>query len=187
MMRALMLRRTTDAYVTLFRYLNTLMPNFKPRAIKSDFEEAQMNAWRIVYHRAKVEGCLWHYAVAVFNKAKQLGLSELIRTEPEVASIVRSLSALPLLPAEGIEDGLIELGWEARDKGWMLELRPLFQYMETEWIPKAQILSVKGSDNRTNNISESANRSFNRVVRISRPNSYQVIREYSTAVHTCSN
>lgn len=67
MMRAIMLRRSQEAYETLFMYLKQLMPNFKPAVVKCDFEDAQFNAWRTIFDPVSVEGCLWHYDVVRFK------------------------------------------------------------------------------------------------------------------------
>lgn len=63
MLRAIMLRRTEDAYMELFAFIKRLVPRFRPDKIMCDFEDAQMNAWRRSFPRATVEGCLWHFAV----------------------------------------------------------------------------------------------------------------------------
>ena len=81
----------------------------------------------------------------------KLGLYQLVKDEEEVASIVRSAGALPLLPSDDIEGGLEDLGLEAQDKGHMRPLRPFFPYMVREWMPKVPVLSVKDSNHRTTN------------------------------------
>lgn len=114
----------------------------------------------------------------------KLDLYELIKDEEEVASIVRSVGALPLLPADDIKNGLVDLGNEAVEKGWMAELRPFFKYMNKEWMPKVPILSVMDSDHRTNNVSESGNRGFNKQVKVSNPSCYQVISKLTWVLTT---
>jgi len=66
MARAIMLTRTQVAYEILFDFLMVLMPDFNPTAIKCDFEDGQVNAWRSRFPNAKVQGCLWHYAVVSY-------------------------------------------------------------------------------------------------------------------------
>lgn len=104
-----------------------------------------------------------------------LGLQPLVEAEEEVSSIVRASTALPLLPSDQIEDGLYDLGDEALEAGWMVQLRRLFEYLETEWLPKAEILSVHDAPHRTNNVSESGNRMFNKLFKTSRPGCFNVI------------
>lgn len=82
----------------------------------------------------------------------RLGLQPLVRDEEEVSSIIRASTALPLLPAEEIEEGLNDLGYEALQRGWMQHLRPFFNYMDTEWMPKVEVLSVFKAAHRTNNV-----------------------------------
>jgi len=63
MVRVLMLTRTTEAYLTVLGYLKSLAPNMDPDTIHSDFERGQMNAWKAAFPRARMVGCIWHYAV----------------------------------------------------------------------------------------------------------------------------
>ncbi|KAK3914296.1 Phosphatidylglycerol--prolipoprotein diacylglyceryl transferase [Frankliniella fusca] len=170
MARAIMLRRTEEAYGVLFDYLKALMPNFNPTAIKCDFEDGQINAWRSKFPNAT--------AVFAYPKNK-LGLFHLIKTKPVVASIIRSAGALPLLPTQLIQIGLLALGNEALEKGWMPQLKLFFKYLEKEWIPKTSVLSVMNSAHRTNNIAETVNRSFNKFVKVANPSCFSVLRAFT--------
>lgn len=58
-----MMSRTQAAYVTLFSFIKQLAPNLEPERIHSDFERAQINAWRQTFPLSVIVGCLWHYAV----------------------------------------------------------------------------------------------------------------------------
>lgn len=63
MLRAVMSRRTTEAYVALFEFIKLLMPGFNPSMIMCDFEEGEQSAWATCFPDAEVLGCLWHYCV----------------------------------------------------------------------------------------------------------------------------
>lgn len=128
--------------------------------------------------------CLHGVFQAVYRMAKtKLSLRELINEEEEVASIVRSVGALPLLPAEDIKAGLTDLAEEAVETGWMHELKPFFKYMAKEWLPKVPILSVIDSEHRTNNASESSNRSLNKELK-SNPSCFQVVGKFYRVLFT---
>ena len=58
-----MMRRTTESYVEVFRYVKTLAPNWDPRRVHCDFERAEMNAFIQVFPLCRVVGCLWHFGV----------------------------------------------------------------------------------------------------------------------------
>ncbi|KAK3916396.1 Myelin regulatory factor-like protein 2 [Frankliniella fusca] len=116
---------------------------------------------------------------AVYSYPKfKLGLYHLILSEPEEASIIRSAGALPLLSTNEIMNGLHDLGVEAVQKGWMPQLRLFFKYMDKEWIPKIPVLSVKNSKHRTNNISETTNRPFNKFVKVSNLSCFNVLKAF---------
>lgn len=95
-------------------------------------------------------------------------------------SIVRALCALPLLPNYILSEGLIQVGNWARNAGfmhWPL-VRDLFDYIDREWIRRYRYLSVCGSEDRTNNISESANATLGWDLRQNRPNVYDTISKF---------
>lgn len=63
MLRAIMSRRTEPAYMALFDFIKFIMPEFQPRTIMCDLEEAETNAFSRAFPEADVQGCLWHYDV----------------------------------------------------------------------------------------------------------------------------
>lgn len=67
-----MQKRTETAYLELMAYLKHLMPNWAPDTIMCDHEEAQVNAWMISFPNARVESCLWHYAVVSYYSSWSL-------------------------------------------------------------------------------------------------------------------
>lgn len=97
---------------------------------------------------------------AVLRKVKELGLRALLLNDLILRSIVRSILALPLLPAALIDRGLQTLIVEATRGGYFLVLQPLFNYWIDTWGRQRffQFLSVFGVAHRTNNVCESANR-----------------------------
>lgn len=104
---------------------------------------------------------LWVLLQAVFKMTKSLGLSGMMN-DWVFESIVRCLSALPLLPNYLLYEGLLAVGNWARACGfmhWPL-VRDLFAYIDTEWMRRYRYLSVCGSEDRTNNISGTVKYSY---------------------------
>jgi len=98
----------------------------------------------------------------------------MMQTDWVFDSIVRCLCALPLLPNYFLYEGLLQVGHWARNSGfmhWPL-VRDLFEYVETEWMRRYRYLSVCGSEDRTNNISECANAILDWDLQQDRPNIY---------------
>ncbi|KAK3933185.1 30S ribosomal protein S2 [Frankliniella fusca] len=165
----LMESRTEAAYHKLFSTLRDHGCN--PRVVHTDFEAAQYNMWKSVFGRQlKVEGCLFHYVVRLRKKAKKLRLTTLLKRNHAANSIVRSCNAVPLLPHNRIEEGLATLKLKARRAGLGRHLQPFFQYVEATWVPRRRILSVFNSNDRTNNVAETWNKTLTLAVKQKSPN-----------------
>ncbi|KAK3911587.1 Pentatricopeptide repeat-containing protein [Frankliniella fusca] len=173
LVRVLMMGRTEEAYLEVLEYLKTLVPNFAPDRIHCDFERAQMNAFRTVLPSSRIVGCLWHYGVASSIHASKLGLSPIANENQEVKTFIRCIAGVPLLPAQKIWTGVLEIWNEVMQAGWEDELRPFFEYFEKE--PRVAELSVFSVPERTNNVSESDNRTLASVIPQNRPNVWHLI------------
>ncbi|XP_034252579.1 uncharacterized protein LOC117652054 [Thrips palmi] len=147
-------------YEATLRHIQRLVPGFRPNCVMTDFETALQNAWKAVFPRCQVYGCYWHYCRAVLLKARALGLTQLMRDNRVLRSLVRASLALPLLPAGLIDRGLRTLILEAQRSGHFPVLEPFFTYWVETWgNPRFfRYLSVYGLKHRTNNVAESANR-----------------------------
>lgn len=167
----LMQSKSKAAYEKLFTTLRDV--GCAPLIVHTDFEEAQYSAWKNVFGpQLKVEGCLYHYVVRLRKKAtsKKLSLSKLLVNNARADSIVRSCNALPLLPHYRMREGLSTIWLRARRNGLLRRLRPFLQYIKNTWLPRRRIVSVCFSEDRTNNVSESLNHTFNLIVKQRRPN-----------------
>ncbi|KAK3924154.1 Phosphate acyltransferase [Frankliniella fusca] len=173
--RVLMRRRTEEAYTSVINYLCDIAPNFNPRRIHCDYELAQMNAFKSAFPLCRVVGCLWHYAVKVSQRAWRLGLAPHATDNPLVFEFIRCVCALPLLPMHLIWAAAQEFWGEVEASGWGPDLLPLFQYFEETWMPRINELSVFGDSDRTNNCSESDNRTLANVFPQNHPNVWQLV------------
>jgi len=102
-------------------------------------------------------------------------MTKLIKRSYIIRSLVRWMSALPLLPRRIIWKGFKAIGKEARKKRVMAKMLKLFQYWCRTWRPKISVLSVCGSADRTNNASESDNRMLQDAVTERRPNVWDFV------------
>ncbi|XP_052130715.1 uncharacterized protein LOC127751337 isoform X2 [Frankliniella occidentalis] len=176
--RVLMQSKREAAYQTLFSYLKTLCPRLNPDRIHCDFERGMMNALAMVFPHSLIVGCLWHYSVACSSQARILGLSRLAIDEEVVGESLRCLCAAPLLPSNLIWDGVLEIWQEVVEEGWDQDLRQLFEYFRTEWLPRRIELSVYNCPERTNNCSESDNHAIASVLQRNHPNIWSLIRGF---------
>ncbi|KAK3909846.1 Endonuclease MutS2 [Frankliniella fusca] len=181
--RVLMMSRSEQAYVTLFSFIKQLVPDLNPERIHWDFERATINALRFVFPNTDIVGCLWHFGVCIGRNADKEGLAPLANKNDVVHSFIRCLSGAPLLPATLIETRIDEI-WELVEAaGWAEDLEPLFRYFRREWLPRVNELSVFSQEERTNNCSESDNRSIATAIPQNRPNIFTLIGGFIQLEH----
>lgn len=92
-----------------------------------------------------------------------------------VFELIRCFCAVPMLPYHRIEEGVNELWLEIQELGWGQQFRPLYEYFQREWLPRAEELSVFMQPERTNNCSESDNHALANVFPKNHPNIWQMI------------
>ncbi|XP_034254909.1 uncharacterized protein LOC117653380 [Thrips palmi] len=170
LVRVLMRKRTTASYRAALEKIKEVAPRLRPKEIMSDFEGAQQRALREAFPDAESRGCLFHYAKDVGGKARKLRMAKVMKKSKPVRTLVRWMGALPLLPRRRIWEGFKVIGKEARKKNVMSSMLKLFQYWCRTWKPKIPVLSVCGSEDRTNNAQESENKMFQDAVAQRRPN-----------------
>ncbi len=82
---------------------------------------------------------------------------------------------MPLLPSTLIAGAVDNLWNEVIAAGWGDKLHSLFAYFRREWVPRVTEISVFNQPERTNNVSESDNRSIANVVPQNHPNVWALI------------
>lgn len=60
-MYAIMLQRNEHAYLRLLQILRQYAPEFQPKEMMSDFEQALQNSLRQTFPEAKLHGCYFHF------------------------------------------------------------------------------------------------------------------------------
>ncbi|KAK3915248.1 Protein FAR-RED ELONGATED HYPOCOTYL 3 [Frankliniella fusca] len=95
---ALMESRSQVAYHDLLSFIRRIIPELDPDFFMSDFETSLQNAVVEVFPRARLSGCLWHYARAVCRHVGSLGLHALVRDNENARRLVRLCLAIPLAP-----------------------------------------------------------------------------------------
>ncbi|XP_052128117.1 uncharacterized protein LOC127750458 [Frankliniella occidentalis] len=181
--RVLMMSRSEEAYVELFSYLRVLAPNLRPERIHCDFERATINALRRVFPMADIVGCLWHFGVCIGRHAVKKGLAPLASENDLIHTFIRCLCGAALLPAPLIANGIEEIWNQVEAAGWSNDLEPLFRYFRREWLPRVNELSVYDQEERTNNCSESDNRSLAMAIPMNHPNIFTLIGGFVQLEH----
>lgn len=133
-----MTRKTKEAYVGLFNYIETHVCNLNPSAFMLDYEQASRQAIRQVYPESAVSGCYFHFTQAARKYANGIKtLFALINANPEMSRVYHKLLVLPLLPHYLINDAFYHLESQSKDFGGLFQ--EFLRYFANQWIVKVCI------------------------------------------------
>lgn len=162
-------KKTFSSYDCIFQNLKFLMPSVEVAKVMTDYEAATRKALKKHYPNARIAGCFFHYVQAIVKRTKSFGL----RKDERFTEAVKKLCYLALLPNEFVLEGfecidnsVSNFGstrWERFRKYWM-----------KQWAPAN--ISVYGLGDRTNNFSESNNKSLNLFLLKHHPNIWNLIK-----------
>lgn len=161
-------KKTFTSYDTVFENLKLLMPSVTVAKVMSDYESATRKALRKHYPDAKISGCFFHYVQAIVKRAKKMGL----RRDAKFNDAVKQVCALALLPNDFVLQGFksIEATFNVKSKRWTA----FKKYWMKQW--SSANISVYGLVHRTNNFSESNNKSLNLLLQSRHPNIWILIK-----------
>ncbi len=77
---------------------------FLPATVFIDFESAVINTVTQLFPEARIRGCLFHFAQAIWRNVQKAGLTVRYKDDEAFNRVVRRALALPLLPPEQVED-----------------------------------------------------------------------------------
>uniref|UniRef100_T1IKG6 RING-type domain-containing protein n=1 Tax=Strigamia maritima TaxID=126957 RepID=T1IKG6_STRMM len=157
---ALMTNKTEEGYQLLFSYVQSLIPGLNQEVFMSDFEKGIQNAARVVFSRARISGCFFHYTQAIWRKVQKLGLTNLYNdvTIPKAKLAIKMCMALALLPQQSINEGLNQINMFINESALnSVPLDDLIRYVNRYWIGIVTPVhfSVYALIRRTNNDVES--------------------------------
>ena len=107
-----------------------------PSSYQTDFELPMIRALEAKWPQLDMKGCFFHFAKAVFSKAHELGLKELLGevTHP-IRHLVRGSASLPFLPANEVPstfDHLTQL--IESDLEYTAAAKRFIKYMRATWV-----------------------------------------------------
>lgn len=184
-------KRTKAMYTAVFsRVAETIAPFAASIShCMTDFETALMKSCESVF-QVPVKGCWFHYSQAVFKKVQKLGLLHRFRNIEGNASdfkkLIHCYMALPLLPADAIEEAMRELSTKVipLPPAEQRQLQQFRRYVASFWIQKVtpQRLSVFGLKRRSNNSVESFNATLKRKIQKAHPNIFLFIEHLNNVI-----
>lgn len=161
----LMQKRNFRSYDTVFAQIKSLL-NVNVIEIMADYEAATRKAIRKHFPSARLAGCFFHYCQAIRKNAKRFGLSKDIK----FSKFVKETCALALLPQNYIASGFQYIRKQLPNS---FRWNRFTRYWRRQWL-NANI-SVFDLVDRTNNYSESFNRSVNTLLKSKHPNIWILI------------
>lgn len=175
-----MTSRTEEAYTFVVMKLREL--GLAVTKLVTDFERAQLLAWRRCYGGArnfKHSGCLFHYVRAIYRAVGRLGLCVFMRTNEHARRLLRRISALPRLPAARIGEGFTAIWQEVRRRGIGVynEVYRFLLYVFNQWLVavRPRNLSVWRQYHATNNTCETHHEHLDELTHSANPGSYDVV------------
>ncbi|KAK3915703.1 Titin, partial [Frankliniella fusca] len=177
---ALMMRKDEPSYTHIIRRLQEL--GLSALAVTTDYELAQMNAWRTVFGAGhpgvafQISGCLVHHTRAVWGSVGRLALRPLVEANRDARKCVRLLGTLPRLPANSIGAGFNTVKRWARERGVYEGLYPLFAYYYQQWlvIVTPRRLTTHGRYHTSTNVVETHHHHLNVLANAHRVNAWDL-------------
>lgn len=138
-----MTRKTAEAYLAVFDYIETKLFELQPKEFMTDFEEGMRLAIRIRWPNAVIRGCWFHLCRAIENKTKSLGLTKILKSNSVARMVKKQLMSLALLPADRITVGYASIKLMAREKKLLKKFQSLFAYFESYWLKQVRFLLIE--------------------------------------------
>lgn len=171
----LMSNKTAESYEIMLNIIKSQIPGFNPAHFMTDYEAASMKAIQNVFPQANIKGCFYHFARALWRKAKEYKITK----QQSSKRIVALSTALPFLPSNSVKEG-----WEYIDNDILNELFDcpglvkFKQYMEQHWLKSNNFIekwSIFGTNIRTTNCLEGWHSKINQLVGKKTPNLFKLL------------
>ena len=185
----LMTQKSYDLYYNIFSFIKTLLDknsiviDFKKINFMLDFEKASRKALKEIFPLADVKGCYYHYAKALWAKAKRLGLTRK-KIVFETYTLIFAFKIYQFIPEKDKKEYLNEIISIYSDK---VEYKKFLNYFTKNWSEcnflNFEYLDKSQISERTDNVSENFNKNLNHLIGRPHPKvSYLVekLKEYTT-------
>lgn len=130
-----MSNRTTEAYQSVFEYINENILPLSGKGIITDFEQALRNGLRNTVPETPLLGCWFHHCQALRRKLASIpALFEIVRRDKTAAEFYRKIQCLALLPPDKIKSAFDQLAFDALQK--YPEFSNFVEYYDKQWIRK---------------------------------------------------
>lgn len=164
---ALLPNKTKITYKVLFSLIKSQIPQFNPKNIILDFEQAAMTAIKDAFPDTCICGCFFHFCRSLWRKADEVGITKSALARKHV----KRCTVLAHLPKEFIDSGWLYIMSQCPNDETIVQFNNYF--VET-WLSESSFFADKWScsnnHHRTTNMVESWHATINKKVK-SKPKS----------------
>lgn len=133
-----MTRKTSQAYLAVFKLIENKLLKLEPAEFMTDFEDGMRLAIRNNWPNTTIRGCWFHFKRAINRKCVSFGLKWYLQRNNEANMIVSMLGNLPLLPAHRIQEAYNGIKNLSKQKSVNVQLNDVFKYFECYWIKQVR-------------------------------------------------
>ncbi|CAF1526042.1 unnamed protein product [Adineta ricciae] len=128
---ALLRRKNTDTYQRLIDEILKIAPNWSPRLIMMDFEQASINAFQTKFPIIHLSGCYFHLRQSIHRKLQELRHQTEYQNDTVYTHNIHKIAALAFLEPSSVVDRF-ELLCEELGEGY----DDILDYFESTYIGK---------------------------------------------------
>lgn len=133
--------KTEHCYTSLFQYINNNIFDMDCQAVLTDYENAMRNAVKSVCTSAQKDQCWFHYCQALKRAAARMrNFFNFIKSNSSANKIYHKFMALPLLPRDKIEEGVITIDAEISGLDMNDQFKEFRQYYRRQWLNRVSSL-----------------------------------------------
>lgn len=133
-----MTRKTSEAYVAVFEFIERNLLELKPVLFMTDYEDGMRSAIRKRWPNVQIRGCWFHLKRAINRKCRSFGLKRTMDQNPNARKVREMLVSIPLLPSTQIHEGYNSIKKFARGKQLGKRFANLFSYFERYWLKQVR-------------------------------------------------
>lgn len=133
-----MTRKTTEAYMNVFEFIEQKLFKMKPVLVMTDYEDGMRLAIRKYWPNVEIRGCWFHLKRAINRKCRNLGLKRTIEQNVNARKVKEMLANIPLLPSTQILEAYASIKKYANKKKLGKRFVNLFSYFERYWLKQVR-------------------------------------------------
>ncbi|CAF4241168.1 unnamed protein product, partial [Rotaria sp. Silwood2] len=173
-------------YRILFKQIISLAKTrgyeFSTSNIMSDYESGIISTLKELFPQIKHDGCFFHYLQKIVKRMKKYGLWMHYLNDSNLYEWIKRMMAIPMLPVTKMEEAFQLIEKEKKTdrklKQFIPQLNKMLFYYKKQWLAPGMIemVCVYNKSKRTNNYSETYNKTLKSIMPRRKPSIWQFSR-----------